>query len=398
MTTSMAGTNPIVKEHQVGRFTFRSARPVPGGHRVLVWRSASGQVYSVLSPPTTSELMFGSFQVYEVDVAQHPIQITYELPSRDSAMSFHAVLRATWKVTDAAAVVQDGIVNAEAVHDSWLNQLLRDAGSQYSIVDENVERKINNTLAPLVGRCLNGISIIDLRIEISLDEPTSAFVREELQRKRDQLTKLDVAEKDAELARVKADLSVLQAEHDQILQSRQQQYEHELEVKRVEHEKQMTLGEAELTLTLQSKAKQQELALAQAQEKHDLEMKQLRMKFYVEAFQQGNSALILLQLIEHPQDVGGVVHFLLEQRKVAFENSRDMLKALIDADAINPASLDETSRMALGNVLSELRPAVTGLTLPGTETPAITAVEEKAAAPAPATPDKAEDDDPDEYE
>ncbi len=361
MANELSGTDPIVKEHHVARFTFGLARPVPAGSNVLVWKAMTGErLYPVKSPPTAGELMMGSFCAYEVDVAQHPVKIEYDLPTNDSAMTFRSSLHAIWKVTDPIAVVHQGVRNAEAVHEGWLKQLLRDSGSQYSIFDQHVEQKINAELARCVGHQQYGISIIDLRIEISLDTATSAYVQANLERARAHETRLTDARNAGEVAVAQAGIGMETAQHEEQLRSLQRLYQQEDEARQAAHQQKLAQQEAE----------------------HALKLKQMRMEFYGNAFRYGDSALFVLQLTEHPEDVATVINFLSAQRNTAFENSNKMLKALIDADVINPDRLDDALQLALGNVLDELRPATGGLSMKVQSWERTAAIED-TAAPAP---------------
>jgi regulator of protease activity HflC (stomatin/prohibitin superfamily) len=354
MATEVRGTDPIVNEHRVNRFTFGSARPIPGPNNVLIWKAANGTVYPLNSPPTFGEGLVGAFQVYEVDMRQHPTQIEYDLPSSDSAMTFKAVLRATWQVKRPDEVVRNLVRNAESVHDTWLQDLLRSAGSKYSILDKEVEQKINGQLGNQVGREKFGIAIIDLKIEISLDAPTKAHVDEMLRRKRQQ------------------EIDVLAAGNQQTLEQMDGQWRKQREDAESQHRARLAQAQAELDIKL----RQQQLAaerLIRAQEEGlELALKRDRMDFYTKAFESGNGALLVLRLVEHPEEVDTVLNFLQKERELAFDNGHIMLRALMDAQVIDPTRLDPVQRAAVDAMLNGVRPLAHGVGLPSepTETPA----------------------------
>lgn len=331
MATDVQGFDPIVKEHRVERFTFGSARPTPGANCVLIWKAANGTIYPLKSPPTLAESIVATFQVYEVDIQQHPILIEYALPSKNSAMTFKAVLRATWQVKQPEEVVRNLVRNAESVHDTWLNELLRNEGSKYDIEDREVEQKINGRLAQQIGHQRFGIAIIDLKIQISLDTATQQYVDELLRRSRQQSIDVVAAENQQRLDQLRSEREALEAGHRAEMARRQTELDIQLEAQRHEF---------------------------------TLKLKRDRMAFYTQALESGQFGLIVMQLVEHPEDVNSVLHFLLEERRIGFENSKKMIEALIEADVINPERLDRTLQTALDNVLVELTPATPGFVLP----------------------------------
>jgi len=346
MTNELHGTDPIIKEHRVGRFAFGSDQPTAGPNGVLIWKSATGKIYGRQSPPTLSERLVGTFQVYEVDMQQHPTQLAYDLPSTDSGKTFKVVLRATWQVRRPELVVENLVRNAEAVHDAWLTELLRKEGSQYDIREKDVEQKINQRLAASVGHERYGIVVIDLKVVVSLDEPTQRYVDELLRRERQH------------------DVDVAAARNQQVLDQLNATARTEMETAEANHKAYLSRMQTNLEVELEKQRREAERLIREQEERLTLQLKRSRMEFYTEALKAGNAAIIILQLTEHPEDVAGVLHFLLEDRRIGFENSSKMLQALIDADVINHARLDAPLQAALDNVLAELRPATHGFALP----------------------------------
>ncbi|GLH96782.1 hypothetical protein Pa4123_20560 [Phytohabitans aurantiacus] len=71
------------------------------------------------------------------------------------------------------------------------------------------------------------------------------------------------------------------------------------------------------------------------------------MDFYVKALERDGVGFVILQLIEHPEDISAVISMLERRNDNSFEKARKVISDLMGADLYNPADLDPIRDHAL---------------------------------------------------
>lgn len=96
----------------------------------------------------------------------------------------------------------------------------------------------------------------------------------------------------------------------------------------------------------------QDRTLAGMAANHDLELKRQRVDFYQSALRGGGYDVLVLHLIEHPQDVQTVVKMLQEGKKDEYERARAVIQNLLDKDLINAADAEPMREHAIDRLRS----------------------------------------------
>jgi thioredoxin-like negative regulator of GroEL len=290
--------NPILSDDEVALLDFRADRPRWGNTTVVCL--AAGVPASGATAPGMRERWRRPYRRYEIDVAHHPIQYSVALPAAEEAFRFRAIMYMTWAVHDPVCVARLNVRDAKAVFWPFLGQRLRMLSRRFSIEDSALaEAEINNDLKAAPFNLEAGISVAACAVHLGLDERAEAHLagRTEARRTRER-----------ELA------------------------DHDLRLLRERHE----ADQAELHHRLE-----------QLEAEHHLELKKQRVEFYHHALQQDRIGILVLQLIEHPEDISTVVALLDQRHDNSFRKAREVINDLLKADMYNPADLDDIREKTL---------------------------------------------------
>lgn len=130
-----------------------------------------------------------------------------------------------------------------------------------------------------------------------------------------------------------------------------------------------------------SEREQKEAALQQQRQAQELERVRVRMDFYSSLIEHGQWQMLALHLANHPDDVQGVLHHLVQQQQAERELQIQTIKMMLDADALEGFQIEEASKQVLARFVESLE-AVSGVRrLPGTEQPRLATSSPEADEP-----------------
>jgi hypothetical protein len=109
---------------------FFKAPPKAHPSSVYVVSYKNGSVRAFPGVPSAGDRMGGQF-CYIIDTAEHRAAGQCTIPSSVDAYSFTVEMSATWKVTDAEAVVRENVADGSAAVLDWLKDQLWQIGRQF---------------------------------------------------------------------------------------------------------------------------------------------------------------------------------------------------------------------------------------------------------------------------
>jgi len=146
------------------------------------------------------EALSGRYRtMHLVDVTRHRTDVPadrVELPTRHDRRHFRGRVRVGWRVTDAATVVKEGIVEGDSIVEAWVLDAMRTISRGYDIDQcELAEREINQiTAGGPVHLTGTGISVDHVSAHVTLDDITSGHYRDaDLQQNQLELERLRMA-------------------------------------------------------------------------------------------------------------------------------------------------------------------------------------------------------------
>jgi hypothetical protein len=128
--------------------------------------------------------------------------------------------------------------------------------------------------------------------------------------------------------------------------------------------------------------------MEQLQQRHELEMKQERMKVYADALRADDLNLLALRLADNSEDVNEVINMIMDQRKLEFDSANAVLNSLLEANLLNHKHVAAIMANASNVVIDNIRGA-TKLGIGSADTVRPTALPVEAAR----AEDQDEDDD-----
>ncbi|MFD4755981.1 MULTISPECIES: SPFH domain-containing protein [unclassified Streptomyces] len=164
--------DPVLLSRALSRFEFVRNRPPTHAERALVLLAPNGKAHTYLpgQQPTRGELVSGNFRtLYEVDLGVRHLSLRHELPSRGDAAFFVAEVDLTWRVTDAAVIVNRRIRDVRALVEPRLRSLMRRATRRFDIEDSaKAEDAVAEALADTELAADEGLTL-SYEVRLSLD-------------------------------------------------------------------------------------------------------------------------------------------------------------------------------------------------------------------------------------
>ena len=301
-----------------------------GGHTATVYLAnvATGQPDARLDrPPTLRERLSRRYWCYEVDIAQHPTSLSLALPAAQEPYVFAVRVNLTWMVSDAVALARSGIRDIRPIIWGFLDQLLRGISRRHSIETAGLaEDDMSHCLEKKIGDIGHGLRLDLLSVNVGLDEAAEQHLTARVETKRA-----------GELAVDGHRLHVLRHEHaveQAVLQGN-------LERQQEEHK----------VLLEQARARQDQALAAMAAD-HELKLKAQRVQFYETAIAGGGHHIVMLHLIEHPNDIKTVVDMLHAGRKEDYARAREILQDLLNNHLITAADAEPMREYVIGRLQS----------------------------------------------
>jgi len=199
---------------------------------------------------------------------------------------------------------------------------LADVGVTYSVekADEVVKRNITNArsvLEPLITDTMRNIS---RQYDVEDSATAERTINEALKKK-----SYGVGLK---LNRFVARLSLEDEARDYLR-----------DLKKIDRDKEREKRAAELTLQ---------------RDQLEIERQKMKMDFYGPLIEKGQWQLLALQLSNHPEDVTTVMQFIREQRQDEINRQLEILKIMIEEDAIEGFQLQDTGKRVLQRLIDSL--------------------------------------------
>jgi hypothetical protein len=330
--------NPIVGAARVGWLPTGS----PAGHTTAVYLAAPGAEDRVPArlgrPPALRERLRRPYWRYDVDTAHHWTSLSLALPAQEEAFAFKVWVSLTWKVHDPVVVARTGIQDVKPIIWGFLDQQLRGISRRYSIEQAGLaEEEMADFLERKLGDIAYGLRLALVSVNTRLDEAAERYLVTRAESRRAEA----LAKDDHDLETLRRRYAAEQARRLGDLEREQVTHATRIAEMRADHDR----------------------ALARMAADHDLALKQQRVDFYQSALRGGGYDVLVLHLIEHPQDVQAVLRMLHEGRKDEYDRARDVVKNLIENNLMNAADAESMREHAIDRLRTAFDIATPTMTL-----------------------------------
>ncbi|WP_405676128.1 hypothetical protein OG292_14800 [Streptomyces sp. NBC_01511] len=278
--------DPVRTVRQLSRFEYARRRPRTRVDHALVLVTAQGTYDTFLPPhrPRRSDATTKHYiALYEVDMGLHPVRVELSLPSAIDAFQFEAVADLTWQVTEPAAVIDCGVRDVPALLGPRLGHILRQASRLHQIhsvrAAETAVQQSFSSAPPLAAA--EGLTV-HCTVRLHTD-----------QGERSQSERLRTAHHEA---------SATPPEH----RIRMEALRRDLEAQ--EYERRMA-GE--------------------------------RIKFYEEQLAKGGVAMLVLHLVQHPQDTALVMENLRKEQTDLVANQLHLVDQILSEHGLERYQMEE---------------------------------------------------------
>jgi hypothetical protein len=323
--------NPILHESAVAWFPTGDLGQSRTGHTTVVYltdpASQDPDASQLRRPPTLRQRLRRSYWRYDVDTAHHWTSVGLGLPAKEEAFSFKVWVSLTWNVHDPIAIARTGIQDVKPIIRGFLDQHLRGISRRYSIEQAGLaEEEMTGFLERQLGDIPYGLRLSLISVNVWLDEAAEEYLITRVESRRARA----LAGDDHELETLRRMHAAEQARRNGDLEREQVAHAAEIERMRADQDRTLAVMAAD----------------------HELALKRERVKFYQSALRGGGYDVLVLHLIEHPQDVQTVLKMLQEGRKDEYERARAVLKTLLDKDLINAADAEPMREHAIDRLRS----------------------------------------------
>jgi hypothetical protein len=343
--------DPILMESPVPLFDFSGANGHSNGHTALVYLpDVAARVPSnalIDEPPTVKQRLRQRYWRYEVDVAHHTTWVTLKLPAAEEAFSFTAKVCFTWMVADPAAVARFGIRDTKTIIWRYLDQLLRGVSRKYGIEDNGpAEEEMNRRLQKEPGDLDYGLRLTLMAVNLYQDAEAQKHLASRVGSRR----ATEIARDEHQLHVLREQNTLAEARLRGDLERAQAQHARDMESVRSKHVADLELANAKHSQVVDELLTSKELAL-----------KKQRLTFYRNALEGNSSDVLVLQLVEHPEDIGTVVDMLNSGTEISYDRSRKIMQDLLQQDMVHAADVEPLRQ----NVVDQLSSALNVAAPPG---------------------------------
>lgn len=327
--------NPIVHASPLTWFPAGDPNLSGTSHTTVVYlaepASPEPEASQLGRPPAVRQRLRRSYWRYDVDTAHHWTAVGLALPAQEEAFSFRAWVSLTWNVHDPIAVARTGIRDVKPIIRGFLDHNLRAISRRYSIEEAGLaEDEMAGFLERKLGDIPYGLRLSLISVNVGLDEAAEKYLIARAESKRAQA----LAGDDHELETLRRVHVAEQARREGDLEREQVAHAAQIERMRADHDR----------------------ALAELTADHDLALKRQRVDFYQSALRGGGYDVMVLHLIEHPQDVQTVVRMLQEGRKDEFDRARSIIDKLLEKDLMNAADAEPMRAHVIDRIRSAFGP------------------------------------------
>jgi hypothetical protein len=298
--------NPTVDQTTTSRMPG-SFEPSPmTGHTALLFVADPGDPQSprLRRMPGLRERVRRSYQRYVIDTAPHSAALSFTVPTQEEAFFFKVWAILTWQVQDVDAYVRSGLGNVKPIIWGAVDQPLRVISRRHPMEHAgDAEEEMTVYLERKLGDIDYGLRVSLISLNVRLDESAARYLA----------------------ARVETRQARMLAED-----------ENELRVLRGQH----AASDARQRGELESAQLAHAAEIERLRNQQELELKQQRLEFYRSALRGDNVDMVIMHLVEHPQDVQAVIKMLHEGRTGLVDHARSLIKDLIVKDLMNAADAE----------------------------------------------------------
>jgi hypothetical protein len=296
--------SPILSQEDVRGWSLTKEIPVPAPNTVLVL-SRSGELLVISDtdkPISFSRFKFGGYNfLYKVDIGKHVLKIDLLLPSKTPGFDFPGTVEITCFVFDPQTIVRAGTQDVASVLKARLINEMKQISRDYDLRENALaEKDINRSVRRRVvdERCFDdlGLRIPQLVASLQIDSSAIGSIKQIT------LTELNEA---ASLAAREAQLRLDQTE--------------EIAQLRLDELKRMR---------------------ASANQEH-----------YEKLLSGGEISLLAAYLAQNPDNIASLIDRLDQQKRIASGSNMELLKIMIEEDAIEGSQLDEAGRKVLRRLM-----------------------------------------------
>lgn len=319
--------NPILAKEDIRQRSPFEKRLVPEANTALVFYR-EGQTPLVIEPgdpaPLRGQLMFGKYNwLYKVSKGIFSWNFQCDLPSKTNTFSFKAEVQLICSVLNPVMIVQDDITDVRQVVQPLIVDAMKNVSRKYEIEDFNVaEEQISNFLNNLY--------------EIKEYVDTKYSDQENVDDKKKRL-------KGFHLNRFVLDLSsdrkIINIAQEKELFKRSSDFERTKITEKSNVERTSIQQDTELD------------RLRMEQDKVQLDRLKFKMDFYNTALQSGSLMMLAMQLAKNPDDVLVVAQLINQQNQFAANNQLNLLKVMLEEDAIEGAQLGEAGKRVVQRLI-----------------------------------------------
>lgn len=297
--------NPIISQEDVRGWSLTKEIPVPAPNTVLVLSRSGGELLVIShtdKPISFSKFKFGGYNfLYKIDVGEYVLKIDCSLPSKTSGFDFPTTVEITCSVSDAQIIVKAGIQDVASVLKARLINEMKQISRDYDLRENAMaEKDINRSVRRRVvdERCFDdlGLRVPQLVASLQIDSSAIGTI------------------------------------------------------------KQITLTELNEAASLTDKAAQ--FRLAQADQIAQIELDKLKrirssadQEHYEKLLRGGEASLLAAYLAQNPENIASIIDRLDQQKRLASSSNMDLLKIMIEEDAIEGSQLDEAGRRVLRRLM-----------------------------------------------
>lgn len=170
--------NPILSKEQLLRWRLFQSRPKPEPGVALVLSGDRG--FLTIMPGQmlgAGELRWGNYnQLYRVDISEHTLRFSCDLPCASDAFTFHAEVQLAYSVKDPALIVQNNIVDVRQVLEPRVISVMRNVSRKYEAEQSgSAEQAIIEVLRELN---VAGFEIKHFALNLSLEQEVRSIIRQ----------------------------------------------------------------------------------------------------------------------------------------------------------------------------------------------------------------------------
>ena len=306
--------NPILEEKDISRWSLLKKRPVPEPGTVMIWSGDGKNLFTIGEGSkglTNSELLWGKYnRLYIVDIGKHQLNFQCKLPCATDELDFDADVKLVYSVSKPELIVKNRIYNVSDFLVPQIEDLMRCISRRYEARESGeAERIIGRKLEEEVSEV--GFKLNRFIVKLSLEEETRTEIK-------------DVGKNTAiKKAQLKSEIEL-------------EEYRRRLQNERLFSQSQY----------------------AELQEESKLRLAKRKIDFYAPLIEGRNWEALAAQLVDNPEESKKVINALMEQKQIDKNDKQQLLKLLIDEDAIDVNQLTGAGKALIEDLTGVSRAAL----------------------------------------